>query len=132
MYCYLLYLGVARREFSNENLQLLLEQSRVRNELLDVTGKLIHCEGTFIQLLEGTQQIVEAIYKSIKNDDRLVATKLITIGSSRERYYKNWSMAFKDISLKEINELENCSHLDVSDYIKNASSVKLLKLLAKV
>jgi len=131
MYYYLLYLGVARNEFNENDFNFLLEQSRSRNKILNVTGKLLHCEGTFLQLLEGKEEQVREVYDSIKIDDRLVAVKLITVGYAKERYYKNWTMAFKDVSLAEINELEKCSHLNVSSYVKNASAIKLLKLLAK-
>lgn len=131
MYNYLLYLGIARNQFTDEDLNSLLEQARLRNEFLDITGKLLHCEGTFIQLLEGKKESVDEVYQSITIDDRLIAVKLITTGTTNDRYYKDWSMAFKNVSMQEINELEQCAHPDVAAYIKSASAVKLLKLLAK-
>lgn len=132
MYYYLLYLGIARNQFADEDFNSLLEQARLRNEFLDITGKLLHCEGTFIQLLEGKKESVEEVYQSITSDERLIAVKLIITGTANNRYYKDWSMAFKDISMQEINELEHCAHTDVATYVKSASAVKLLKLLAKV
>lgn len=131
MYFYLLYFGVARNEFSQQDFEELLVQARSRNELLDITGKLLHCEGTFIQLLEGTEEAVGAVYASITRDERLIAIKTITTGFSEERYYKDWSMDFSEVSLAEINKIENCSHKDVTTYIQSASAIKLLKLLAK-
>lgn len=131
MLFYLLYFGVARKEFTTEDFDLLLAQARQRNESLEITGKLIHCEGTFIQILEGTEQAVDAVYASISRDERLVAIKLITTGTATHRNYADWSMAFKDISLKEINELEHCTHPNVAEYIESSSAVKLLKLIAK-
>ena len=132
MYYYLLYLGIARNQFTDEDFNSLLEQARSRNEFLAITGKLLHCEGTFIQLLEGKKESVDEVYQSITIDDRLIAVKLITSGTASNRHYNDWSMAFKDISMQEINELEHCTHPDVAAYIKSASAVKLLKLLAKV
>lgn len=131
MLFYLLYFGVARREFTPEDFELLLNQARHRNESLAITGKLLHCEGTFIQLLEGPESAVDQVYHSISRDERLVAIKLITTGNASKRNFENWSMAFIEISLQEINELENCTHPNVAEYIENSSAVKLLKLIAK-
>ncbi len=55
---------------------------------------LLHCEGTFIQLLEGKQVVVKELYETIRNDKRLIAIKLITEGAAEERYYNDWSLAF--------------------------------------
>lgn len=129
---YLLYFGIARSKFKTADFEELLEQSRSRNEFLDITGKLLHCEGTFIQLLEGSEEAVASVYLSISKDKRLMAIKKITTGTAPERYYKDWSMAFADTSLEEINHLENCTHPSVAAYIKDSSAIKLLKLLASV
>lgn len=131
MYFYLLYIGVAKKEFTETDFEELLEQARSRNAFLDITGKLLHCEGTFIQLLEGSEAAVKEVYASIIKDERLIAIKTIATGHAKERYYSNWSMDFKEVNLAEINKLENCAHEDVAAYIKTASAVKLLKLLAK-
>ena len=131
MYFYLLYFGVAKNEFTKQDFEELLEQARSRNAFLEITGKLLHCEGTFIQLLEGTEAAVKEVYQSIAKDDRLIAIKTIATGWAEERYYKDWSMDFGEVSLAEINKIENCAHRDVAAYVKNAAAVKLLKLLAK-
>ncbi|RZK14111.1 MAG: BLUF domain-containing protein [Flavobacterium sp.] len=128
MVYYLLYYGVESFIFEQKDFEKLLEQSRQRNNLLDVTGKLIYCEGTFIQILEGPKQNVEAIYVSIKRDQRLAATKLISMGTVNERYFKDWTMDFEQISLKVIDELEKCTHPNVAAYITNAPAIRLLKL----
>lgn len=129
---YLMYFGVAKKEFASEDFDELLAQSRSRNSYLGITGKLLHCEGTFIQLLEGLEFAVREVYESIVNDERLIAVKKITTGNAEERYYADWSMAFKDISLAEINEIENCTHPNVGDFIRESPAIKLLKLLAKI
>jgi len=127
---YLLYFGIARNEFTASDFEELLTQARARNEFLGITGKLLHCEGSFIQLLEGTQEAVEEVYQSITQDKRLIALKTITAGIGAERYYKDWSMDFTDVPMSAINEMENCIYPDVAAYVKSSSAIKLLKLLA--
>ena len=86
------------------------------------------CEGIFIQVLEGSEKNVMDVYASIKRDKRLIATKLVTTGTVEQRYFKDWDMAFDQISLNTINELEKCTHPNVSEYLSNAPAIKLLKL----
>ena len=131
MIFYLLYYGVESFKFQQEDFDKLLEQSRERNQSLDVTGKLIYCEGTFIQLLEGNEKNVNDIYKSITIDRRLIGTKLIASGEVKDRYFENWSMDFDQISIATINEFENCTHPNVNTYLSTAPAIKLLKLLTK-
>jgi len=131
MVYYLLYYGVESFGFAQKDFEELLEQARKRNEFLGVTGKLIYCEGTFIQILEGNENNVKEIYASIERDQRLIATKLVAEGTTKQRYFKDWSMDFEEVSLAAINELENCTHPNVTAYINNAPAIKLLKLLTK-
>ncbi len=131
MIFYLLYYGVQSFKFEQKDFDELLEQARERNERLDITGKLVYCEGTFIQVLEGDEQNVKDVYNSIEADRRLIATRIVTIGRVEQRYFSGWRMDFDKVSLDSINELENCTHPNVTDYISNAPAIKLLKLLIK-
>lgn len=131
MIFYLLYYGVESFKFNQKDFEELLKQARERNESLEVTGKLIYCEGTFIQLLEGNETDLNDIYKSITIDRRLIGTKLIASGEVKERYFKDWSMDFDKVSLATINKFENCTHPNVNAYLSNAPAIRLLKLLTR-
>lgn len=131
MVYYLLYYGVEGVKFEQKDFEELLQQARERNKLLGITGKLIYCEGTFIQILEGNKNNVKDVYASIERDQRLIATKLVAEGTAEQRYFKDWSMDFEEVPLTTINELENCTHPNVTAYISNAPAIKLLKLLTK-
>lgn len=130
MLYYLLYLGIESFPFKGKDFDELLIQARERNELLGITGKLIYCEGTFLQLLEGDETNVKAIYGSIEKDSRLIATKLISDGNAENRYFEEWSMAFEKVPLKTLTEFEGCTHENVGTYLRDAPVVQLLKILA--
>ena len=131
MFFYLLYYGVESSKFGEADFDELLSQARERNESLEITGKLIYCEGTFIQVLEGSEKNVMDVYASIKTDKRLIATKVVTTGTVEQRYFKDWDMDFDQISPATINELEKCTLPNVTEYLSNAPAIKLLKLLTK-
>lgn len=90
MVYYLLYFGVEVQKFDSDDLEQLLNQATARNATLDITGKLLYCEGTFIQLLEGHERAVRLVYQSIIKDSRLIAVTKITEGFAEERYFGRW------------------------------------------
>lgn len=75
-------------------LENLLEVSRARNASLGVTGALLFNEGRFLQVLEGGEADVRAIYKSICADRRHTGVTLIFAGPAARRHFRRWSMAF--------------------------------------
>lgn len=107
-----------------------MNQATAWNATLDITGKLLYCEGTFIQLLEGHERAVRLVYQSIIKDSRLIAVKKVAEGVAEKRYFDTWSMGYARVSLNEINEFENCAYKNVTDYLNSAPTLKLLKLLA--
>jgi hypothetical protein len=74
----------------------LVEQCRLHNMLSGVTGILLHEDGTFMQILEGETEIVEAIYHKIERDPRhRYITELYAIETDH-RLFPEWPMAFMD------------------------------------
>ena len=90
----LVYISAAEQEFSEKELQELLEKARINNESLDVTGMLLFHEGSFIQALEGDEDKVEDLYKKIGQDNRHSETRVLFRGEIEERDFDTWSMGF--------------------------------------
>lgn len=82
----------------------LVEQCRLHNMLSGVTGILLHEDGTFMQILEGEAEVVEAVYRKIERDPRHhYVTELYAIETDR-RLFPDWPMAF--MSRKEFADVE--------------------------
>lgn len=79
-------------------LEDLLQVSRARNASLGVTGALLFNEGRFLQLLEGDEASVRAIYASIVRDRRHADVTLIAAEPGAARRFARWSMAFVGMS----------------------------------
>jgi len=90
----LIYISAANHQFTEEELDELLQAARVNNQSLNITGMLLFHEGSFIQALEGDQATVEQLYKKIGTDKRHVETKVLYRGEIPDRDFKNWSMGF--------------------------------------
>ena len=94
----LIYVSSATRRLDEDELVFLLNQARSRNERQQVTGLLLHAGGNFIQVLEGSEENVEAIYHSIQNDERNKGHIVIEKGPISERAFPHWTMGFEDLT----------------------------------
>jgi len=127
---YLLYYAYESKPFSETDLEELLAKARSNNAQYNITGKLLFVEGTFIQILEGEEKIVKEVYSKIEEDKRIIYVHKVAEGEIKNRYFPDWTMAFKSITLTEINHLENCNHPEVKAYLESATPIRLLRLMA--
>lgn len=102
----LVYASSATRDMSEDDLLSLLEQSRSRNKRQNVTGMLLYIGESFIQVLEGGEKDVSEIYEDIRKDDRNIGNILIVKETISERAFPDWSMGFKRLSEKDLNDID--------------------------
>lgn len=102
----LVYISAANKEFSEQELQELLEKARVNNESIGVSGMLLFHQGSFIQALEGPQSTVENLYNKIGEDKRHTETRVLFRGDLKERSFDSWSMGFYRSSQSSSENLE--------------------------
>jgi hypothetical protein len=97
----IIYHSSAVKRFSEEELMELLQQSRVNNLRLGVTGLLLYKDLDFMQVIEGEENKVRNLSYKIEKDPRHRAYTELRWEIIRERRFPEWSMGFK--SLKEID-----------------------------
>ncbi|MBB3204858.1 hypothetical protein FHS27_000625 [Rhodopirellula rubra] len=66
--------------------------TRDNNELNDITGLLAYGEGRFLQILEGSRDIVSETYARILDDPLHHSCCLIQFTSCSERFFDGWTM----------------------------------------
>ena len=71
----------------------LFSQARSNNKRRQITGALLVSGQTFIQTLEGEEEVVRGVYASIQKDNRHEAVELLESGVVPERVFGHWSMA---------------------------------------
>ena len=94
----LIYVSKATEKMSNDELVLLLRQSRDRNKEQNITGILIYADGIFFQVLEGENKDVEEVYQAIERDVRNKDHIVLVEEEVAKRNYPHWSMGFRSIS----------------------------------
>jgi len=93
----LVYASSATQLFSDEALKDLLRQSRDNNARLGLTGMLLYKDGNFMQLLEGRESDLMALYAKIERDPRHHGLLKILQRPIAEREFSSWSMGFKNL-----------------------------------
>lgn len=88
----LIYTSRASDTFDPSALELLVNESRARNEAAGINGILCFGRGYFIQALEGPEALVLSLYSSILRDSRHKECSLLSIGLVSLRAFPQWAM----------------------------------------
>ncbi|WP_066253198.1 BLUF domain-containing protein [Hydrogenophaga flava] len=100
----IIYTSLASRDLPPEELAQLLDKARAHNASQGITGMMIYHRREFMQLLEGEQAAVQALYERIAGDPRHQQLRKIWDGPIRERGFSDWGMAFvapDELALRE-------------------------------
>lgn len=104
------YLSQESSATSADALLALVTQCHRNNPGKGLTGMLLHGNGTFLQVLEGEDDVVDTLIDAIGRDPRHTNMKIVRREAITARQYADWSMGFErvtDQTLKEIPGLRN-------------------------
>ena len=89
----LLYMSTAAPSFDQECLQDLLRVARHRNLEHGITGMLLYKDDSFMQAIEGEDEVVRRLYNNIQRDPRHFAINTMVERQIEEREFPDWTMA---------------------------------------
>lgn len=99
----LVYTSTATTPMPEEELTALLQQARRCNGVLGVTGALVYREDSFLQVLEGPEAAVRALYYDhIQHDTRHKECLVLWEGVTSVREFDDWSMGFYRLAAGEL------------------------------
>ena len=134
----IVYISSAKLGLTYGEILNIVEDSRINNEKNGLTGLLLFNSGNFMQLVEGAESAVDALYRKIEKDRRHREVKLLLKEPITHRNFSNWTMGFKDIEkLQEMNpEILNSfltDDLNFSVYQKNPyRALKFLETFKRI
>ncbi len=120
-------------------LEQLLLKSRVWNASKSLTGLLIYRysdeadRGHFIQMLEGEESEVIALYDKIRRDKRHHTILTLSKGNIENRMFSEWAMGFKNIDDVTLAKLPGHARIGDDSFDpaafqqSNEEALKLLK-----
>jgi hypothetical protein len=94
---------------SQQQLLELLDQARAINTEAGVTGMLLYKDGSFIQVLEGDEEAVRAIYGRIQRDPRHENVKTLYEEPAERRDFADWAMGFHNLNGVDLTALPGYS-----------------------
>ncbi|MEM6281106.1 MAG: BLUF domain-containing protein [Chloroflexota bacterium] len=94
MFITLIYGSTATRDMTDKDLNKILEWSHSWNASVGITGMLLYKGGNFLQVLEGEEEKVDALFNSISKDERHHGVSIIYRRPIQERSFDDWSMGF--------------------------------------
>ncbi len=100
---HLIYISMALQKFTPEALHDLLERARHSNTAVGVTGCLLYARGNFIQMLEGDDDAVDAVFNKITLDPRHTDIRVLNYEDCDMRVFNKWWMAF--LNLDDVEDI---------------------------
>ena len=89
------YASTATQPMTAAQLLAILQQCYGHNALNDITGLLLYGNGTFLQALEGDEDVVASLYERIARDGRHSHVTCLSQETIATRRYPGWSMEFR-------------------------------------
>lgn len=91
---YLIYTSSAIRLLSDRELGAIHSRAMAGNARRGVTGFLLYRGGNFMQLLEGEEKAVRALFERIKADPRHKDVYVLKEGTRPDRIFQKFAMGF--------------------------------------
>ena len=128
------YVSTEAVKFSEEGLVALLSEARNANADRDVTGLLLYREGSFYQVLEGSESAVKATFRDIEGDPRHKEVRILFDGETYAREFADWRMGFLNLDEVDVDTLVGFSDFMTRDaqpqeFLENLSRGKRLALM---
>jgi hypothetical protein len=98
----IIYCSQATTDFSPEELVALLESARDKNAKSGLTGMLLYCSQSFLQMLEGDPSALETTYQRIMADPRHSNLRLLMNVDVSAPLFPDWTMGFEHVDDEEL------------------------------
>lgn len=114
---FILYVSTTEHPMSEQELVEILEVSRRNNEAKGISGMLLYKEserfgsGSFMQVLEGEEAVVTALYHQIVKDKRHHTIVPLESGAIETRSFPDWSMGFRTVNTEDLARIPGFADL---------------------
>lgn len=102
---HIIYMSTASWPMTDTELKELLTQAQQGNDRRGITGALVYGDGQFMQIMEGEQAALQALYAHLGQDRRHKGLFKLADRPIAERRFSEWSMAFQAVSPAEFEQL---------------------------
>jgi hypothetical protein len=100
----IIYSSQATHDLGPQELTELLSAARDLNQRVGLTGMLLYCSQSFLQVLEGEPRALQETYLRIGADDRHTNLRLLMDAVVAAPLFPDWSMGFDHVDDEELAE----------------------------
>ena len=97
----IIYLSKASDNLNQQDIENILETAREFNYSKQISGCLIYHNHYFLQMLEGENDDISALYTKIKKDSRHTDIVLLYESTKYDRSFGEWKMVFVDLNSED-------------------------------
>ena len=127
----LLCCSSASQDLTPCNVTNILNISRKCNSEREIMGCLLYYEKQFIQIIEGDKQLIKGLFANIEKDIRHKNVILLGENEKEKRFFNHWSMAFKELSISDMENIDEVLKVNNAFDYKMTKAMKLFCRLAK-
>ena len=132
----IVYFSTSVRLFDQEDILNILQQSHQHNAQAGITGILLYMHGHIIQVLEGEEQAVVALFKRIEMDPRHKNVACVLNKAIAERLFAQWRMGYETLTTQQFGQIRTMIDVDQRLEIPAAENepaiLKTLKAFYKI
>ncbi len=130
------YASTQKEPMSAAQLIALLHFARERNSANGITGVLLHRQDSFMQVIEGKEAAVLALFDKIKKDPRHQRVEVLDEHAVEEREFSDWQMGFMELDEVDVSMLPGFSNFlneadDSRTVLRRLSQTRRLMMLFK-
>ncbi|MFD2937798.1 BLUF domain-containing protein [Spirosoma flavum] len=125
-YC-TVYFSTSVGSLVENDLSVILKQSRFNNAKSGITGILLYINGNIIQVLEGDDKAVETLYHRIEKDPRHTNLVRVLNKPIDQRLFADWSMGYETITSRQLENIREIVDTDANQAAGNPIILKTLK-----
>ena len=85
-----------------DELEDILEQAQNNNSRNGITGALVYIDGSFLQILEGEKDTVQALMQKISKDFRHETISVLHEGEIEAAAFSEWKMAYVSATPEQV------------------------------
>lgn len=127
----IIYASQAIKPVDTSSLQAILEKARTRNAEDGVTGFLLYADESFLQILEGEEDVLTATFGRIAKDARHQGVRVLERSPITKRRFGRWTMGFDLPDSKALGDLpgyqpSNRFPLVSPDLVRNGAVAELM------
>ena len=122
----LTYISCYNTNNANIEVARILEQARRNNERNGITGALVINESYFLQVIEGSRPIINALLQELVKDKRHLSLRIVECREVEQRRWGKWSMKYLNPNdLHNEDVLRFSSSAEFNPYLMSASQIML-------